>query len=61
MKFFMLMLTLFILAFGVPAYSLMYGVEEFTWHVPRSILNVGYWQIFGELQILDEIESNKSV
>jgi hypothetical protein len=55
------MLTLFILAFGVPAYSLMYGVEEFTWHVPRSILNVGYWQIFGELQILDEIESNKSV
>jgi len=52
------MLTVFILAFGVPAYSLMYGVEEFTWHLPRSILNIAYWQIFGELTILDEIESN---
>jgi len=54
----MSILTVFILAFGVPAYSLMYGVEEFTWHLPRSILNIAYWQIFGELTILDEIESN---
>jgi hypothetical protein len=53
------MLTVFILAFGVPAYSLMYGVEEFTWHLPRSILNIAYWQIFGELTILDEIESKE--
>ncbi len=59
MKFFMSMLTVFILAFGVPAYSLMYGVEEFTWHLPRSILNIAYWQIFGELTILDEIESKE--
>jgi hypothetical protein len=54
----MLILTVFTLAFGVPAYSIIYGVEEFTWHLPRTILNIAYWQIFGELEILDEIESN---
>ncbi len=58
LKFFMLMLTVFILAFGVPAYSIMYGVEEFSWHLPRTLLNTAIWQIFGELEILDEVESN---
>lgn len=60
MKFYMVMLTVFILAFAVPAYSLMYGVDKFTWHTPRSILNMAYWEIFGELTILDEIESKYS-
>ncbi len=53
----MLMLTVFILAFGVPAHSLIYGVEEFTWQLPRDILNIAYYQIFGELEILDKIAS----
>ena len=57
LKFFMLMLTVFILAFGVPAYSIIYGVEEFSRHLPRTLLNTAYWQIFGELEILDEVES----
>lgn len=56
----MTILTVCTLAFAVPAYSLMYGVEEFTWHLPRSIFGVGYWQVFGELEVLDEIESNKT-
>lgn len=51
------MLTVFILAYGVPAYSLIYGVEKFSWHIPRVILNLAYWQIFGELEVLGEIES----
>jgi hypothetical protein len=53
----MLILTVFILAFGVPTYSLLYGVQRFSWHLPRGILNLAYWQIFGELEVLDEIES----
>ena len=57
MKFYMVMLTVFILAYGVPTYSLMYGVEKFSWHIPRAIINLAYWQIFGELTIIDEIES----
>ncbi|CAF4296461.1 unnamed protein product, partial [Adineta steineri] len=61
MKFFMLVITVFILAFGVPAYSLMYGVEKFSWSIPRSIINMAYWQIFGELTILDEIEKNYDI
>ncbi|CAF1272530.1 unnamed protein product [Adineta steineri] len=61
MKFFMLVITVFILAFGVPAYSLMYGVEKFSWSIPRSIINMAYWQIFGELTILDEIEENYDI
>ncbi len=59
MKFYMIMLTVFILAYGVPAYSLIYGVQEFSWHIPRAVLNLAYWQIFGELEVLDEIESKR--
>ena len=56
LKFFMLMLTVFILAFGVPSYSLIYGVQEFSWHIPREIVNLAYWQIFGELNALEAFE-----
>ncbi|CAF0806293.1 unnamed protein product [Adineta ricciae] len=61
MKFYMVMLTVFILAYGVPTYSLMYGVEKFSWHIPRAIINIAYWQIFGELTIIDEIERNYEI
>ncbi|UJR07492.1 hypothetical protein I4U23_011781 [Adineta vaga] len=61
LKFYMIMLTVFILAFAVPAYSLMYGVEKFSWHMPRSILNMAYWEIFGELTVLDEIERDYDI
>lgn len=57
LTFFILILSVFLLAFGIPAYSLIYGVEEFSWHLPRIIINTAYWQMFGELEILDEIES----
>ena len=60
LTFFMIMITVFILAFGVPAYSLLFGIHEFSWHLPRKILNIAYWQIFGELGILEEIESKSS-
>lgn len=60
MKFFMLMLTVFVLAFGVPAYSLLYGVEKWSWHVPRLLINMAYWEMFGELTVLDEIEGERS-
>ncbi|CAF1256388.1 unnamed protein product [Adineta steineri] len=60
LKFFMLMLTVFILGFGVSSYSLIYGAQEFTWHLPRDIINLAYWQIFGELNALDTFEHNYS-
>ncbi|CAF1491749.1 unnamed protein product [Adineta steineri] len=61
MKFYMIMLTVFILAFGVPSYSLMYGVQEFSFHTPRAIINLAYWQIFGEIEILGDIEKNYEI
>ena len=51
------MLTVFVLAYGVPVYSLLHDVESFTWRLPRAIINLAYWQIFGELEALDDIES----
>jgi hypothetical protein len=61
LKFFMLMLTVFILAFGVPSYSLIYGVQKFSWHIPREIINLAYWQIFGELNALETFERNRKI
>ncbi|CAF3833359.1 unnamed protein product, partial [Rotaria sp. Silwood1] len=61
LKFYMLMLTIFILAYGVPTYNLLYGVQKFSWHIPRAILNLAYWQIFGELEVLDDIEKNYEI
>ena len=52
----MLILSVFILGFGASSYSLIYGVTEFTWHLPREIINLAYWQIFGELNALDTFE-----
>ncbi|CAF1659112.1 unnamed protein product, partial [Adineta steineri] len=57
LTFFMLMLTVFVLAFGVPTYSLLNDVQKFSWHMPRRIINLAYWQIF-ELQIVEDIEKN---
>lgn len=56
----MLMLTVFILAFGVSSYSLIYGIKKFSWHLPRQIINLGYWQIFGELNALETFERKKT-
>jgi transient receptor potential cation channel subfamily M protein 2 len=59
LKFFMLMLTVFILAFGVSSYSLIYGIQKPSWHLPRDIINLAYWQIFGELNALETFERNR--
>ena len=56
LKYFMIMLTVFILGFGVAAHSLIHGTEEFSWHLPRRILNLGYWPIFGELKVLETFD-----
>jgi hypothetical protein len=56
----MLMLIIFIFAYGVSTYSLLFGAKDFTWHLPREILNIAYWQIFGELETLKTFESKKS-
>ncbi|CAF3703303.1 unnamed protein product [Rotaria socialis] len=58
LQFFMVMLTVFILGFGVSSYSLIYGTKELTWNLPREIINLVYWQIFEELHALQTNENN---
>ncbi|CAF3029659.1 unnamed protein product [Rotaria sp. Silwood2] len=58
LKFYMLMLTVFILGFGVSAYSLINGANKFSWHLPRDIIHLAYWEIFGELSSLSKFENN---
>jgi hypothetical protein len=58
LKFFMLMLTVFILGFGIASYSLVHGTQQFSWHMPREIINRAYWEIFGDLNSLDTFEGN---
>lgn len=57
LKFFMLLLTVFMLAYGVSSYSIVYGVRKFSWHLPRNIINHVFWQIFGEFTSLQTFES----
>lgn len=57
----MLMLIVFVLAFGVPVYSLIYGVQKFSWHLPREIINLAYWQVFGELNTWDIYNGTKEI
>jgi hypothetical protein len=53
------MLTVFVLGYGVAAYSLLYGSKEFDWHILREILNLAYWEIFGDLNALEAFGSKK--
>ena len=53
---FVVILILFILAFGVSSYSLIYGVQKFSWHLLRRIINNAYWEMFGELNTLPKYE-----
>ncbi|CAF4011189.1 unnamed protein product, partial [Rotaria sp. Silwood1] len=58
LKFYMVLLIVFIFGFGVSSHSLIYGTKEFTWHLPREILHLSYWQIFGEIDVLSKFENN---
>ncbi|CAF4616402.1 unnamed protein product [Rotaria socialis] len=58
LKSFMLMLTVFILGFGVCFHSLLYGTKVLSWHILRDIINLAYWQMFGELSSLQLFDKN---
>ncbi|CAF2960103.1 unnamed protein product [Rotaria sp. Silwood2] len=36
----------------------IFGVQEFTWHLPRKIINLAYWHIFGEIEALETFDAN---
>lgn len=58
LKVYAVMLIIFVLGYGIPFYSLMYGTRTFSWHIIRRVLNLAFWQIFGDLKVLEIFENN---
>jgi len=54
------MLIIFVMGYGISFYSLLYGTREFSWHIIRRVLNLSFWQIFGDLKVLEMFESSQS-
>lgn len=54
---YMLMLFIFVVGYGVAAHSLIYGSQEFSWHMLREAFNLAYWQVFGDLNTSEAFES----
>lgn len=55
------MLAVFLFAFGVSSYNLIYGVQKFSWHLPRRVFNLAYWPMFGELKVLETFERKSNL
>jgi transient receptor potential cation channel subfamily M protein 2 len=55
----MMILLVFLLAYGVSSLSLMYPVRDFYSQVFKDITYFPYWQIYGEL-FLEELEGQFS-
>lgn len=58
---YMLMLFVFVVGYGVAAHSLIYGAQEFSWHMLREALNLAYWQVFGDLNTSEAFDSTKEI
>ena len=52
--FFVIILGIFVVAFGVTTHATMYPETEFSWDIFSSLINKAYWPIYGEMKILSE-------
>ncbi|CAC5369887.1 unnamed protein product [Mytilus coruscus] len=55
---FILVLTIFLVAYGVVSQGLMYRQRQSDWKILRDVIYFPYWQFYGEL-FLDEIEEDE--
>ena len=53
---FILVLTVFLVAYGVVSQGLLYTQRKPDWAVLKDVIYYPYWQFYGEL-FLDEIDS----
>lgn len=58
---FLLVLIVFLLAYGVARHSLLYGQTEPSWNILGDILFHPYWQLYGELSFDDSMKSKESL
>lgn len=61
LKTFLLVLIVFLLAYGVARHSLLYGQTELSWNILRDILFHPYWQLYGELSFDESMKSKESL
>ena len=55
LAFFIAILLVVLLAYGVASQALLYPNSEATWYLLKDIVYKPYWQMYGEL-FLDELE-----
>ncbi len=55
LMFFLVILMVFIAAFGLASQAILYPESELRWQLIRDVLKKPYWQMYGEL-FLEEIE-----
>ncbi len=58
LSFFVVILMVFIIAYGVASQVILYPNSEFGWELLRDVLKKPYWQMYGEL-FLEEIEGEE--
>lgn len=49
LRMFLLVLIVFLLAYGVASQSLLYRQRESSWDILRDVVFFPYWQLYGEL------------
>ena len=55
--FFVSIIVIFIFAFGITTQASLYpNSVSVSWDMIKSIINNGYWPIYGEMKIFDEFE-----
>lgn len=55
---FLLVVIVFLAAYGVSRHSLLYGQTEASWKIFTDILFHPYWQLYGELKFEESMKSN---
>ena len=53
---FIMVLLVFLLAYGVSSQGLLYNVRNPDWTILKDVFYFPYWQLYGEL-FLEELES----
>ncbi len=56
--FFLIILVVFIIAYGIASQAILYPNSDFNWSLVRDVFRKPYWQMYGEL-FLEEIEGRK--
>lgn len=58
---FLLVVIVFLLAYGVASQSLLFRQRDASWDILRDIVFYPYWQLYGELDFENAVHSKLNV